>query len=142
MTPGSETLPLAKISRDVYERLDSSFDRLYGGFGGAPKFPSPSRTMHFLARYAIFNQANPEEAERAKHMAVNTMVNIYNGGIRDVVGGGFARYSVDERWHVPHCEYHLTRSVISLPTSCSQLRRCCTLSVTSFGAISYAETKL
>ncbi len=37
-------------------------------------------------------------------MAVETLVKIWDGGIRDVVGGGFARYSVDERWHVPHCE--------------------------------------
>lgn len=38
-------------------------------------------------------------------MAVESMLKIWDGGIRDVVGGGFARYSVDERWHVPHCEY-------------------------------------
>ena len=48
--------------------------------------------------------ASEEEKARARDMAVQTMVRIYNGGIRDVVGGGFSRYSVDERWHVPHCK--------------------------------------
>ncbi len=112
-----------------------------GGFGGAPKFHSPAQTTHFLARYAASHlshlNASSEDkknAQAARDVAVYSMVKIYNGGIRDVVGGGFSRYSVDERWHVPHCAYapflqytHTHNCSYLLPQS----RKCCTYSKTS-----------
>ncbi len=95
----------------VFEQLQKRFDSEEGGFGSAPKFPSPSQTLYPLARFAAYHLSNPStsaqdktSAEVARDMAVFTMTKIYKGGIRDVVGGGFSRYSVDERWHVPHCE--------------------------------------
>lgn len=87
----------------MYRRLATSFDDKYGGFGGAPKFPSPARTLHFLSRYAALNP-EVDSPNAAVDMAVKTLVEIYNGGIHDHIGHGFARYSVDDHWHVPHCK--------------------------------------
>ncbi|TBU27045.1 hypothetical protein BD311DRAFT_866380 [Dichomitus squalens] len=105
---GVDVKPLAE---KILTHLEKRFDAKEGGFGRAPKFPSPSQTMYPLARIAAYYLNNPsataqvkESAGKARDMAVFTMTKIYNGGIRDVVGGGFSRYSVDERWHVPHFE--------------------------------------
>ncbi|KAI0074994.1 hypothetical protein K474DRAFT_1709403 [Panus rudis PR-1116 ss-1] len=116
IAPGTD-VQIFNSASTVFIRLNRIFDSQHGGFGGAPKFPSPSQTLHFLARYAalgltqsptVLNKegdtVSRTEAERARDMAVQTLVKIYNGGIRDVVGGGFSRYSVDECWHVPHFE--------------------------------------
>ncbi|OJT15668.1 Spermatogenesis-associated protein 20 [Trametes pubescens] len=106
-----DNVDLNTASQEVFQRLQKRFDVVNGGFGGAPKFPSPAQTTHFLARYAASHlshlNASSEDkknAQAARDVAVYSMVKIYNGGIRDVVGGGFSRYSVDERWHVPHFE--------------------------------------
>jgi uncharacterized protein YyaL (SSP411 family) len=71
--------------------LKRSYDAEYGGWGGAPKFPSAS-TIEFLLR----------RGER--QMALHTLRRMAGGGIYDQIGGGFARYSVDARWIVPHFE--------------------------------------
>ncbi|KAI0336630.1 hypothetical protein GY45DRAFT_1315214 [Cubamyces sp. BRFM 1775] len=104
-------IEIKPLASEVFGRLQKRFDSKNGGFDSAPKFPSPAQTTHFLARYAAFYLSDPsasaeekKNARAARDMAVYTMVKIYNGGIRDVVGGGFSRYSVDERWHVPHFE--------------------------------------
>lgn len=70
-----------------------SFDPRNGGFGGAPKFPRPSVT-NFLLR----------GGDGPRRMAIETLRAISRGGIRDHLGGGFHRYSVDGFWHVPHFE--------------------------------------
>lgn len=98
---------MAQLAAKIYKRLARTYDNTHAGFGGAPKFPTPSQTTHFLARWAALNFQTDEfreEAEQARDMAVQTMIKIYHGGIRDVVGGGFSRYSVDDHWHVPHFE--------------------------------------
>lgn len=102
-----------ELAKSTFSRLKRQFDDTHGGFGGAPKFPSPAQTLHFLARYAAIGLGSSddtqntciskEEGQEARDMAVKTLVQIYNGGIHDFVGNGFSRYSVDERWHVPHC---------------------------------------
>jgi len=75
-----------------------SFDSRLGGFGRAPKFP-PSMTLEFLLRvYAQRGDA------MSLHMAERTLEAMAHGGIYDQLGGGFARYSTDERWLVPHFE--------------------------------------
>jgi uncharacterized protein len=71
--------------------LRSQYDREHGGFGGAPKFP-PHAVLEFLLVQ--------EETE----MSLHTLRAMANGGMYDQIGGGFARYSVDERWVVPHFE--------------------------------------
>ncbi len=75
-----------------------SFDPKYGGFGDAPKFPRPSVYNFLFREYA--RTGNRE----ALDMALQTLRAMAAGGIRDLVGGGFHRYSVDERWETPHYE--------------------------------------
>lgn len=90
-------LPLAQ----GYERFASAFDQEEGGFGGAPKFPRPS-TLNFLLRYA--GRADLTNGQHALQMALFTLRKMAGGGMRDHLGGGFHRYSVDRYWHVPHFE--------------------------------------
>jgi uncharacterized protein YyaL (SSP411 family) len=75
-----------------------SFDRELGGFGGAPKFPRPSVLNFLLSQYA--RTGNRE----ALDMVLLTLREMAKGGMNDQLGGGFHRYSVDERWFVPHFE--------------------------------------
>ena len=75
-----------------------SYDSRHGGFGSAPKFPRPS-VLLFLFRY---HRRTGDPA--ALDMALHTLREMAKGGMNDHLGGGFHRYSVDERWHVPHFE--------------------------------------
>ncbi len=75
-----------------------SYDPAQGGFGGAPKFPS-TMVLGFLLRY--WKRSGSKESLEALHLSLRRMA---RGGIYDQVGGGFHRYSVDERWLVPHFE--------------------------------------
>jgi len=79
-------------------RLAESFDPQHGGFGGAPKFPAPM-TLEFLLRA----WRRSREAD-VMQMVTVTLDRMADGGIHDQVGGGFARYSTDARWLVPHFE--------------------------------------
>ncbi len=80
-----------EILDDAVEALSHHFDSVHGGWGGAPKFPASS-TMEFLMRRG--ETASP----------LYTLRSMASGGIYDQVGGGFARYSTDETWTVPHFE--------------------------------------
>ena len=82
----------------AYSFLSRSFDPKYGGFGSAPKFPSPHQLTFLIRRHARHNDPV------AKKMVVETLDAMRNGGIFDQIGFGFHRYSVDERWLVPHFE--------------------------------------
>ena len=81
-----------------YEQLSRRFDRVFGGFGDAPKFPTPHQHM-FLLRYWKRTQ-DP----RALEMVEKTLHAMRQGGIYDHVGFGFHRYSTDREWLVPHFE--------------------------------------
>ncbi|OPY57917.1 MAG: Glycosyl hydrolase family 76 [Pelotomaculum sp. PtaU1.Bin035] len=81
-----------------YLALKNRFDRLYGGFGDAPKFPAP-HNLAFLLRYWKW-----KGEEDALSMVEKTLQAMHNGGIYDHLGFGFARYSVDRQWLVPHFE--------------------------------------
>jgi uncharacterized protein YyaL (SSP411 family) len=76
------------------------FDPQEGGFGGAPKFPRPVNLEFLLARAATRQPGT----DPAGAMALRTLRKMADGGIYDHLGGGFHRYSVDARWHVPHFE--------------------------------------
>jgi hypothetical protein len=78
--------------------LVSSLDQVHGGFGGAPKFPQAPLVEFLLSRAAI---GGDPEALRAADL---TLAKMAGGGIKDQLGGGFHRYSVDARWAVPHFE--------------------------------------
>src|SRR6185437_6874808 len=84
--------------RNAGLQLKRMFDPQFGGFGGAPKFPQPSQPQ-FLLRYA--KRFHDDEAVK---MVVQTCERMAAGGIHDQLGGGFARYSVDAEWLVPHFE--------------------------------------
>jgi len=79
-------------------RLAASFDGRRGGFGGAPKFPAPM-TLEFLLR--AWRRSQDTETLRLVTVTLDAMA---DGGIRDQLGGGFARYSTDADWLVPHFE--------------------------------------
>ena len=88
--------------------LARDFDDRRGGFGGSPKFP-PSMVLEFLLRHHALT-----EDERALGMAVETLEAMARGGIYDQLGGGFARYSVDADWVVPHFEKMLYDNALLL----------------------------
>lgn len=84
--------------QEIIEPWKRHFDINLGGYNRAPKFPLPNN-WSFLLRYSFL------AAEEATFMATcNTLEKMSMGGIYDQIGGGFARYAVDDRWHVPHFE--------------------------------------
>jgi uncharacterized protein len=88
--------------------LRRTFDERHAGFGAAPKFP-PSMVLEFLLRRAA--RAGDPEALRMAELTLEAMA---RGGMYDQLGGGFARYSVDERWDVPHFEKMLYDNALLL----------------------------
>ena len=90
--------PTRELVRQAVSQYSGLFDPKWGGFGPAPKFPTPHNLI-FLLRYA---QITKDEYPR--EMALQTLDAMYQGGLFDHVGGGFSRYSTDERWLVPHFE--------------------------------------
>ena len=81
----------------AFTSLESSFDYENGGFGSAPKFPNPADITLLLHQAKAGNK-------QAEAMALQMLSAMANGGIYDQLGGGFCRYSVDERWNIPHFE--------------------------------------
>lgn len=97
-----------ELLEEAYQHFASRYDTANGGFGRAPKFPTPSN-LSFLLRLGIYPSAvsdvvGQEECENATAMAVNTLISMARGGIRDHIGHGFARYSVTGDWGLPHFE--------------------------------------
>lgn len=84
--------------RNLLDSLKSRFDSEYGGFSGAPKFPHPTDLLFCLRRSRL--EGDPTALE----MVRLTLYRMLCGGIWDQVGGGFSRYSVDDRWMIPHFE--------------------------------------
>jgi len=84
--------------RAAVAQYDSTFDSQWGGFGSAPKFPG-TMALELLLR-AYLNDESP----RTREMITTTLDAMASGGMYDHLGGGFARYSVDEKWLVPHFE--------------------------------------
>jgi uncharacterized protein YyaL (SSP411 family) len=97
-TTASNIILTAEVVRKAGVLFKESCDALNGGFGGAPKFPQPSQPQ-FLLRYA--KRFRDKDAIR---MVLHTCERMAAGGIHDQLGGGFARYSVDAEWLVPHFE--------------------------------------
>ncbi len=93
---------LAPACAAAVRKLAAEYDQRHGGFGGAPKFP-PSMVLEFLLRQAELDPAG-EQGRQALEMAAGTAEAMARGGIYDQLGGGFARYSVDAGWVVPHFE--------------------------------------
>jgi uncharacterized protein YyaL (SSP411 family) len=108
LAPSAEPLTESLLA-DAVRGLRGQFDPEWGGFGGAPKFP-PASVLEFLLR--MHNRTGDEET---LGMATRTLDAMSAGGMYDLVGGGFHRYSVDERWLVPHFEKMLYDNALLVP---------------------------
>ena len=94
----AEPVSRPDLPQRAFRELARSFDPVWGGFGSAPKFPNPHNLI-FLTRW---HNRNP--GSNALQMVEKTLSSMRSGGIFDQVGFGFHRYSVDEKWLVPHFE--------------------------------------
>lgn len=85
-------------------QLSRTYDSQFGGFGSAPKFPRPVEIQLMLYQSKKLEETGKSgEANESKRMVLFTLQCMAKGGIHDHVGGGFHRYSVDERWHGQFC---------------------------------------
>jgi uncharacterized protein len=98
MLESSKEVITTELLDSSYQRIAKNYDRRYGGFGGAPKFP-PAMTLEFMLR-THYRTAHAEALE----IVTETCRKMAHGGIYDQLGGGFHRYSVDAKWLVPHFE--------------------------------------
>ncbi len=107
-----EPAPPAPVDRAVFQRFvdrcSADFDARFGGFGAAPKFPAAA-TIRLLLRLD-----RTLDSQRAFTMAHTTLAGMARGGLCDQIGGGFHRYSLDERWLVPHFEKMLYDNALLL----------------------------
>ena len=94
----SQTQPGKEVLQDAYDRLTLDYDPDNGGFGSAPKFPTPHKLLYMLRYYAKTRQKKPLA------IVENTLNKMRQGGIYDQLGFGFHRYSTDSKWLVPHFE--------------------------------------
>ena len=97
-----------ELLEEAYQHFENQYDKVNGGLGHAPKFPTPVK-LAFLLRLgrwpeAIQDIVGGEECTNAAAMAINTLRKMARGGIRDQIGYGFARYSVTVDWSLPHFE--------------------------------------
>ena len=104
LAPSPEPLS-ERLIEEALRGLLGAYDRAWGGFGGAPKFPQ-AMTLDFLLR------AHLRGEDHALQMATTTLARMAGGGIFDQVGGGFHRYATDERWLVPHFEKMLNDNAL------------------------------
>lgn len=108
----SETEDKQTIDEQIFDKafgyFKRSFDPRYGGFGNAPKFPTPHNLLFLLRYYQMKHQ------EDALKMVEKTLLHLYKGGIFDHIGFGFSRYSTDKKWLVPHFEKMLYDNALLL----------------------------
>lgn len=117
--PSVSYTPAKELPDEMVEIFSTRFDKKEGGTKGAPKFPMPNNYL-FLLRY----YTTTKKPEILAHVEL-TLQKMASGGIYDQVGGGFARYSVDDRWHIPHFEKMLydNAQLISLYAQAYQLTK-------------------
>ncbi|KAH7311019.1 hypothetical protein BKA65DRAFT_162940 [Rhexocercosporidium sp. MPI-PUGE-AT-0058] len=104
---GSDGLDI-ELLEEANQHFASTFDSKNGGFGSAPKFPTPSK-LSFLLRLGqypsvVIDVVGAADCRNAQNMAVTTLRKMARGGIHDHIGNGFARYSVTADWSLPHFE--------------------------------------
>ncbi len=102
-------IALTDFAIEQYTRI---YDEKYGGFGRAPKFPTPHNLLFLLAYYERYKRAT------CLNMAENTLLAMYRGGMFDHIGFGFCRYSTDKRFLVPHFEKMLYDNALLILAYC------------------------
>jgi hypothetical protein len=103
-TPETQRVSVDRAALDrAASRIVQGYDRVNGGFGGAPKFP-PSMTLDFLMQAAWREPAGKIAGATLRDVVVHTLTKMAQGGMYDQVGGGFHRYSTDAEWLVAHFE--------------------------------------
>ena len=105
--PGIE--PGEEIFHKAFDEFKKRYDPEYGGFGNAPKFPTPHNLIFLLRYWKRFNDTN------ALEMVENTLTKMRFGGIYDQIGFGFHRYSTDREWLVPHFEKMIYDQALLVP---------------------------
>lgn len=88
--------------RRCLNQLNRSYEQIYGGFSSAPKFPQPSNFNYLFHMYS--REKKSAAGKHCLNMCLHTLKCMANGGIHDHISNGFARYSTDTKWHVPHFE--------------------------------------
>ncbi len=96
--PPASSAKLTESPTVAFKEYRESFDSTHGGFGSAPKFP-PAAQLAFLLRHYVRTKN-----DTSLQMVTRTLDSMFAGGIYDQIGGGFSRYSTDEKWLVPHFE--------------------------------------
>ena len=104
---GQDALDLELLD-EAYTHFNAKFDDDFGGFGSQPKFPTPAN-LQFLLRLgswptAVRDMVGQEECDDAQGMVMRTLRAMADGGIKDQIGHGLARYSVTRDWSLPHFE--------------------------------------
>ncbi|MFD1167690.1 thioredoxin domain-containing protein [Oceanobacillus caeni] len=119
ITPKSNNRLTKETLDKAYEQLAKGYDFTYGGFGEAPKFPMPQNLLFLLRHYYFTGNT------AALKMVEKTLKDMAAGGIWDHIGYGFARYSTDEEWLVPHFEKMLYDNALLLMvfTECYQITK-------------------
>lgn len=97
VSKSSQTIDPHAVLKSATDRLAAEYDQRNGGWGGAPKFPQPQAIQFLLELATAGNQT-------ALKLASHALSSMAAGGMWDLVGGGFSRYSVDARWEIPHFE--------------------------------------
>ncbi len=108
-TKNTADIDLPHLAVSWYERI---YDKKYGGFGRAPKFPTPHNVLFLLDYYRVYKK------ESCLYMAERTLTEMYRGGIFDHIGFGFCRYSTDSKFLVPHFEKMLYDNALLILAYC------------------------
>jgi len=104
MVPDAKGELKESVIANSLNELYRVFDKEFGGFGGAPKFPHPASSLLIMQYAANRAGTNPELQKNCLEMITKTLDCMAYGGMYDQVGGGFARYAVDRTWLIPHFE--------------------------------------
>ena len=102
------------LMETAVKELVTQYDPVYGGFGGAPKFPHTTQ-LQVLLSYWQLRARTSHFVDRSLEIAIHTLEAMSQGGLYDHLGGGFCRYSVDARWEIPHFEKMLYDNALMLP---------------------------
>lgn len=109
MTAETADTEIVRSAVGIYKKI---FDRDHGGFGRAPKFPTPHNLLFLFSYYQRYQD------KEVLFMAEETLLQMYRGGLFDHIGFGFCRYSTDKKYLVPHFEKMLYDNALLIPAYC------------------------